>query len=280
MTATGGYNKERVTLNNGKEDYMNRKTILWGITFTLFVVFFVCSQGFSQEQLYDSEKDFKVRKYGKGVEITRYLGKKTDVMIPPHINNRPVEAIGKEAFRDRKLTSVSIPSTVTSIGDWAFAHNNLTEVTIPPDVYFIGREAFYDNKLTEVTIPPGMTHIPYWAFAYNKLTKVTIPPTVTYIDAGAFFDNQLTSVTIPPSVTYIGAEAFYDNDLTQVIIPDGVGAIKKRAFAANKLTSVTLPYGVTIGKEAFGKNDILLLYRKDGYMAGTYIYRGGRWNAQ
>lgn len=53
-----------------------------------------------------------------------------------------------EAFAKNRLTSITIPNTVTHIGNKSFAENQLTSVTIPDSLTAIGYEAFYDNRLT------------------------------------------------------------------------------------------------------------------------------------
>jgi len=175
--------------------------------------------------------------------------------IPETLWGDPVIGIGAEAFRDNKLTSVTIPNSVTSIGAEAFSGNKLTSVTIPNSVTSIGARAFYKNNLTSVTIPNGITSIGHYAFANNQLTSVTIPNSVTSIEAGAFSGNKLTSVTIPNSVISIEYAAFGDNNLTSVTIPNSVTSLS--GFSNNWLTSVTIPNSVTsIGEGAFNKNQL------------------------
>ena len=155
------------------------------------------------------------------------------IAIPATIGRVPVKSIGDNAFKNKSITSVVIPNSVTSIGNFAF----------------------YENKLTSVTIPNSVTSIGDQAFAYNQLTSVTFPNSVRSIKERAFYDNKLTSVTIPNSVTSIGLAAFANNQLTSVTIPNSVTSIGLAAFTYNQLTSVTIPNSVTsIGTSAFSNN--------------------------
>ena len=109
--------------------------------------------------------------------ITDYykdMGCSKDVIIPSTIDGVAVIAIGDEAFKDKELTSVTIPNSVTSIGYSAFQANQLTSVTIPNSVTSIGYGAFLSNKLTSVTIPDSVTSIGYYAFSDNQITSVYI----------------------------------------------------------------------------------------------------------
>ena len=179
------------------------------------------------------------------------------IAIPATIGRVPVKSIGDNAFKNKSITSVVIPNSVTSIGNFAFYENKLTSVTIPNSVTSIGNFAFYENKLTSVTIPNSVTSIGDQAFAYNQLTSVTIPNSVTSIGDSVFMNNKLTSLTLPNSVTSIGSSAFYNNQLTSVTLPNSVTSIGVSAFAHNQLTSLTLPNAVTsIGTEAFSYNQL------------------------
>jgi hypothetical protein len=188
------------------------------------------------------------------VTITAYTGSNRNIIIPSQIQGAPVIAIGEEAFREKELTSVTIPNTVTSIGDFAFYMNKITSVTIPNNVEEIGEAAFANNQLTSVTIPNRITEISASTFRGNQLTSVVIPNSVTLIHRLAFSGNQLTSVTIPNGVTEIGSSAFAENKLTSITIPKSVTKIGDRVFAENQLNgNVTIPdaSAVEIGDFAF-----------------------------
>ena len=110
------------------------------------------------------------------------------------------------------LTSLTLPSGVTSIGYRAFEGcSGLTSLTIPSGVTEIGSSAFYGcSGLTSLTIPSSVTSIGYGAFSgCSGLTSLTIPSGVTSIGDCAFLScSGLTSLTIPSSVTSIGSDAF------------------------------------------------------------------------
>jgi hypothetical protein len=86
-----------------KETMRNNKTVL-----ALILTAALSVSAYSQQ--YDSENDFAVQREGNGITITKYIGAKQEVRIPPSIQNLPV----------------------TGIGDWAFALCfSLTGITIP-----------------------------------------------------------------------------------------------------------------------------------------------------
>ena len=105
----------------------NKKMVLW-IALVVMAIIPVYAQQ------YDSEKDFEIdwdKNVKDGVIITKYVGAKKEVRIPPNIQNNPVTGIGKSAFGYKEsITRVIIPDSVTSIGGYAFSGcNSLTSVT-------------------------------------------------------------------------------------------------------------------------------------------------------
>src|ERR1039458_5346377 len=92
------------------------------------------------------------------ITITDYTGTNTVVMIPSTITGLTVASIGTQAFFRSRVTSVTIPSSVTCIGDSAFDQcTSLTSVAIGTNVISIGANAFnYCISLTSVTIPSGV----------------------------------------------------------------------------------------------------------------------------
>jgi len=202
--------------------------------------------------LYCPEDHFLFRTIDNGtaVEITGYVGGRTDVRIPPFIGGLPVTVIGAGAFAGEdwwyfcyvdentvwnfvtghQITSVNIPGSVTHIRHAAFIANRLSSVSIPSEVVYIDGSAFAGNQLVSVYIPDNVIHVGRGAFADNQLASVTIPDSVTHIQQEAFARNNLINIIIPSGVTHIEMWAFINNQLTYVIIPDSVTHVRWDAF--------------------------------------------------
>ena len=137
------------------------------------------------------------------------------------------------------------------LADYVFYEcSGLTSLTLPSSVTSIGGGTFYGcSGLTSMTIPSGVTSIGDYAFSgCSGLTSLPIPSSVTSIGYSAFRGcSGLTSLTIPSSVTEIGGDAFEGcSGLTSLTIPSGVTSIGYRAFkGCSGLTSMIIPSGVT-----------------------------------
>ena len=190
--------------------------------------------------------------------LVNYIGQETDVVLLDNYNGASYN-IGDCAFAGcSRLTSITLPSSVTSIGDCAFYNcSRLTSITLPESVTSIGDCAFYTcSRLTSITLPSSVTSIGDYAFeGCSSLTSITLPESVTSIGEGAFQNcSSLTSITIPKGVTSIGSYAFSGcGSLTSISLPSSVTSIGWYAFQnCSSLTSITIPEGVTrIGYYAF-----------------------------
>ena len=161
-------------------------------------------------------------------------------------------SIGIYAFSQcYSLTSITIPSSVTSIGNNAFRNcYSLASITIPSNVTSIDNSAFYYcYSLASITIPSNVTSIVNNAL-YNcySLASITIPSSVTSISNSAFSGcYSLTSITIPSSVTSIGSYMVSScYSLASITIPSSVTSIGSYTFAyCHSLASITIPSSVT-----------------------------------
>ena len=222
-----------------------------------------------------------------------------DVKIPSEVTYNgttySVTEISEEAFNYCDITSIEIPSTVTTIGDNVFVNcTKLTSLTIPASVTNIGKKITnsctnltsivvdssnpkYDsrdncNAIVEsstntilitcknTTIPTTVTSIGDFAFySRSDLTSIVIPASITSIGKGAFYScKKLTSVEILAPITVINDSTFtLCSKLTNINIPSSVTSIGEHAFNRCGFTTIEIPSSVTkIGNSAFYKCDI------------------------
>lgn len=187
--------------------------------------------------------------------ITKYAGvsEKHEVVIPEKINDRPVSAIGAEAFYFQTLiTKITLPDTVEEIDDFAFAGcTELKTIVIPASVTRIGKYAFYgcaslesvifagtkleiiDNfafddcvVLSEISLPEGLTSIGDQSFGDCKaIASLTMPSTLKTIGNLTFVGctalNADGALTLSASITEIGEFAFQGINKNYIVCPEG-----------------------------------------------------------
>lgn len=208
-----------------------------------------------------------------------------DIVIPPTVgyqgNSYKVTQIEWYAFAGcSEMTSITLPSTLTSIGQEAFQDcTGLTSITIPVAVDYVGQYPFSGcTNLKSVTwnakkceegwygyfgsnvetfiigdgvevLPPGLCN------SLFKVTSITLPNSVKKIGACAFQGcTSLASINIPNTVEEIGGGAFADcKSLTSITIPNTITSIEVNTFYnCASLTSFTIPNTVKkIGEGAF-----------------------------
>jgi hypothetical protein len=188
---------------------------LYAIVFAAVIVFFLVGCGYGLDVGSTSYFEFDS---ASGTIIGYDDDGPKNVTFPSTIGGIKVSAIGKNAFRGKQLTGVSILTSITTIGEGAFAENKLTSVIILDSVITIGVSAFEDNQLETVTIPNSVIIIGEKAFTNNRLTGIIIGGNVTIIGDEAFAVNRLSGIDIPDSVTGIGKDAFSGNPLISVTI--------------------------------------------------------------
>ena len=143
--------------------------------------------------------------------------------------------MGQHAFDNCSgITSISIPSTVTSIGGGYPVFQNcssLTSITVAS-----GNTSFNDGNGSNCIVQTSNGRL------ITGCKNTVIPSTATYIDGQAFYGcTGLTSITIPSTITTIGYNAFHGcTGLTSITLPSSVTSIASQAFQnCTGLTHVT-----------------------------------------
>ena len=161
----------------------------------------------------------------------------TSITIPDSV----VEIEDYGVYNCKKLSNVTLGNNVVTIGDAAFAFSKITTITIPDSVttFYDGNPFLACDDLKEFkgkfatedgrALINGDTIL---AYANASGSVYNIPNNITIIGDEAFKGcKSLTNVDIPDSVTTIGDHAFYGcSVLTSVDIPNSVATIKHSAF--------------------------------------------------
>lgn len=152
-------------------------------------------------------------------------------------NGHPDFYVGriKYYWNDQEITTLEIPTSVTSIGNNAFyGCSGLTTLNLPSNVTSIGDRAFGGcSNLTSVDLPSSITKMGDFVFFYcEKLSNVNLPSDITTISTGAFGGcSSLQNINLPSGVTTIGDNAFSDcSNLTNVTLPSALASIGDYAF--------------------------------------------------
>lgn len=123
------------------------------------------------------------------------------------------------------ISSVVVPSGVTSIGDRAFVghyysdvhsrYYGMSAITLPNTVTSFGESSFASNTvLQSITLPTGgPTGIPSYCFASTSVyigpgagAAFVLPSNVQVIEAGAFKNVRIPSITFPAGLVEIKGE--------------------------------------------------------------------------
>lgn len=133
------------------------------------------------------------------------------------------------------LTSIRLPEELTYIGTYVFREVPLSSIEIPSKVTTIGAAAFYNCcLLSSINLSNGLTTIEDGAFENcYSLSSIDIPDGVTSIGSGAFRSCAcLLSVKLPEELTAIQNSTFYQcYALTNICIPEKVTTIGSQAFS-------------------------------------------------
>lgn len=183
-------------------------------SFTLYdnYVLLISGSGSITENAFNSYEDyikFIVIENGIttiGKKVFSSLSKLQIVELPSSI-----KSIEDGAFKScYRLSSINLPEGLNNIGEEAFMNCGLTSLTIPSTISTIKLRAFNSNSSLESIIIPGTVKtVENNAFAgCDKVKLIIICKGVQSLGAGAFYLTGAPKVAIPDSVTSMGTHCF------------------------------------------------------------------------
>jgi len=159
-----------------------------------------------------------------------------------------------------KVTSVSLPSTLTKIDDYAFyGCKKMNKINLPQSLEELGSNVFQDcRKLKSIQIPDSVTKIGYNLFINCKaLEDVKLSHAMTEIPQGMFNGCKgLVEYEIPQYITRICSFAFSNSGLEKIVVPKTVKDIEGYAFTNSSSLEFVhwnldkIPYGTFEGCES------------------------------
>ena len=188
--------------------------------------------------------------------------------------------------KDKSLTSVTIPSCVTTITGGAFedctalqevvfasksklkevqtaAFKNciaLKSISLPSSVKIVGNEVFSGcSSIESIDFnTKGLTDFGTLVFKNcSGLKSVVVPSQVSVTEKEFEGCASLSSVVLSEGITSIGDKAFYGRAIKSLTLPSSLVSVGANAFYGNKLSGdIVFPDGLkTIGARAFFGNE-------------------------
>lgn len=213
------------------------------------------------------------------VIIKSYMGNDREVTIPSEINGMPVTQIGDYSFNgqsrliapgegfenhpnawyNRRIRKVVIPSTVKTIGEYAFADmDRLKEVVFSEGLKTIEQFAFaYCPKLEEISLPESLADFTLLAFEQTAIEEIVLGSNVRNLNLVDVRGSQVKRIICNAETTII-EEILLDNEsVLEEIICNG-----NLSYTSSRIKADTLKRVVCEGDASY---DTVLFMMASGY---------------
>lgn len=225
------------------------------------------------------EEDFEYTVSGNRVNIKKYIGSESVVVIPARIDGLKIDRIAINFLADsgvkeitfpsylKDFTGISgcdsleilhLPSTLEKITDYFRFCLNLKEIDIEEGgayktvdgVLYTADEktlvAYPCGRTGSFTVPEGVEKIEKFAFSNSSLSEIILPDTLRTIADYGFLDvKKLDKITVPSSVRFIGYSAFSGSGIKEVTLSEGLEEIESSAFEKTGIKELYIPASVT-----------------------------------
>lgn len=224
------------------------------------------------------EEDFEYVVSGDRVNIKKYIGNESVVVIPARIEGLRIGRIAVDFLEDSGVTEITFPSYFTEFTGVSKCDSleiihlpsmlekipepfrfcpNLKEIDIEEGgAYKTEDGALYtaDGKTLAAypcgrtgsfTVPEGVEAIEKFAFSNSSLSEIILPDTLKVINEYSFLDaKKLEKITVPSSVRLIGYSAFSGSGIKEVILSEGLEEIESSAFEKTDIKELYIPDSV------------------------------------
>ena len=204
------------------------------------------------------------------ITLTKYMGRKTDVVVPTELDGLPVTEIGAGCFAETSVVSVTVPDSILVIESGAFSKcAALTSVTLPEEMLYLGSQVFAEcTSLKEITLPAtGVTIYSWGMFIGSGVESVVLPENLDVLPSNFFLGSALKEITLPAGIKTVMQGALGNcTNLTSVTLNDGLTTIEECAFmSCPNLTEIVIPASVeTLTEYAFVGCDALTKVKFEG----------------
>ena len=188
-----------------------------------------------------------------------------------------LKEIEANAFANcNKLKDVVLPEGLEGIGSNVFTSPYITSLIIPSNVTTMNSNPpFYGcKKLETVIFAEGRSEIPYGILRDCQSVKtIVLPEGITSLGSDAFEGTGIETVELPNSLERIRSAFYKCEKLKEIVIPANVKEIGSSAFyGCSKMNAAVIPRSVTrIGEAAFsGCRSDFTIYGYSGSYAETY----------
>ena len=186
---------------------------------------------------------------------------------------KKMKKIGESAFSQcSSLEEINLPEGLESIYSNAFDRTKVTSITIPASVTYIDTETIYKQSNGKIMYGHGafsnMLSLQKIDVAENNANYKSIDGILYSKDETKLYvcpPGKQGKVTIPDTVQTLAAGTFYGCKITEIILPNTLKQIPESCFQyCHELKKIKIPKSVTEIKDIMGINTDLVFGTEHG----------------